>query len=88
MSGAKWQNIAGSKNFFSHNFKEEKNGLVNLSFMPFLAIFKKIICNSLTCKIVQGNLENHTSYLSDCFALYEVRSGKTIYLSGNSHTLE
>ena len=38
MSGAKWQNIAGSKNFFSHNFKEEKNGLVNLSFMPCLAI--------------------------------------------------
>ena len=38
MSGAKWQNIAGSKNFFSHNFKEQKNGLVNLSFMPFLAI--------------------------------------------------
>ena len=34
MSEVKWQNIAGSRNCFSHNFKAQKiNEVVNLSFL-------------------------------------------------------
>ena len=67
MSGAKWQNIAGSKNFFSHNFKEQKNGLVNLSFMPFSAIFTQIEIKENNLQLI--DMQNRSGKLRKSYEL-------------------